>query len=69
MACLRNHPNIVRFLGVCFDPPAIVMELCGRESLLDLLSKATRDPATARLLSWQRRVDMVRISHSRSSGV
>lgn len=34
---LRAHPNIVRFLGACEEPPAIVMELAGRSSLYDLL--------------------------------
>lgn len=32
MAALR-HPNIVAFLGVCADPPAVVTEYCRRGSL------------------------------------
>ena len=50
----------LRFLGVCFEPPAIVMELCGKDSLYDLLAKARNDPETARQLTWQRRIGMVR---------
>lgn len=42
MAALR-HPNIVAFLGVCAEPPAVVTEYCRRGSL-------TGEPA--QLLGW-----------------
>ena len=42
MASLR-HPNVVLFLGVCFQPPAMVTEFCARGSLLDILQKGLRD--------------------------
>ena len=59
LAGLRPHPNIVRLLGICYEPPALVMELCGRDSLYDLLRRARRDPAVGRNLTWERRVRMV----------
>ena len=43
MASLR-HPNVVLFLGVCFQPPAMLTEFCARGSLLDILRKGLRDP-------------------------
>ncbi|GAB4818318.1 hypothetical protein N2152v2_005364 [Parachlorella kessleri] len=59
LAGLRPHPNIVRLLGICYEPPALVMELCGRDSLYDLLRRARRDPAVGRNLTWERRVRML----------
>lgn len=48
------------FLGVCFDPPIIVMDLCTGGSLFDVLSKARegRDGMPQKL-TWECRINMV----------
>lgn len=33
MMAIKNHPNVVRFLAVCRDKPAIIMELCTAGSM------------------------------------
>lgn len=43
MSRLR-HPNIVLYLGVCADPPAVLMEYCSRLSLDHLLAQGRRNP-------------------------
>ena len=59
-----RHPHIVQFLGVSptgtrSDPrPCIVTEFCARGSLSDVLGKAHTDEATARALTWSRRLKM-----------
>ncbi|KAL4422381.1 hypothetical protein ABPG75_008578 [Micractinium tetrahymenae] len=52
------HPNIVLFLGVSLDPPAIVTEHCARGTLLALLNAARSSRQLAAALSWQRRLQM-----------
>lgn len=37
-----NHPNLVRFCGVCLDPPLLVMEYYHHGSVYNLLEKAKR---------------------------
>jgi serine/threonine protein kinase len=37
-----NHPNVVRFVGVCTDPPMIVMQYYPHGSMFDLLQVCTR---------------------------
>lgn len=49
MAVLR-HPNIVMFLGACYNPPCMVTEYCARGSLLDILCRARDDPVRYRML-------------------
>ncbi|KAL4427896.1 hypothetical protein ABPG75_001985 [Micractinium tetrahymenae] len=52
MATLR-HPNIVQFLGICSEPPAIVTEYASHGSLLDVLRGAGQPG-----LTWVRRLSM-----------
>lgn len=33
MMAVKNHPNVVRFLAVCREKPAIIMELCTAGSI------------------------------------
>jgi hypothetical protein len=51
-----RHPNVILFMGVCPDPPAVVTEYCSRGSLYDLLRAARGAPALARQLDWPRRL-------------
>ena len=57
MASLR-HPNIVMYLGVCLDPPAVVTEYCARGSLNDVLKRARGSISLAAQLDWPRRLNM-----------
>ena len=54
LAAMR-HPNILAFMGLTTSPPAIVTELCGKGSLLDVLRSAQRDPTS---LPWSLRLRM-----------
>ena len=56
MAAMR-HPNIVMYIGVCLEVPALVTEYCARGSLHDVLRKWKRRPDSA--VSWSRRIGMV----------
>ena len=68
MASLR-HPNTILFMGMCPDPPLLVMEWCARGSLYDLLNAGSKDPAMAAQLTWARRLSIaldaakVRVEH------
>ena len=53
MASLR-HPNIVLQLGVCEQPPALVMEYASRRSIDELITSARSDPRAAAHLRWPR---------------
>ncbi|KAK9812417.1 hypothetical protein WJX73_009185 [Symbiochloris irregularis] len=57
LASMR-HPNVVLFMGMVLDPPLIVSEWCSRGSVLDILSKALKNPRLAAQLTWQRRLHM-----------
>lgn len=57
MASLR-HPNVVLFLGVVYQPPAICTEFCSRGSLFDVLRSATQSEAAAASLTWSRRLGL-----------
>ncbi|KAL4439870.1 hypothetical protein ABPG75_002871 [Micractinium tetrahymenae] len=57
MAAIR-HPNVVRLMGVCSYPPAVVTEFCARGSLESVLCEARRDAAGAAQLTWRRRLGM-----------
>ncbi|KAK9812410.1 hypothetical protein WJX73_008775 [Symbiochloris irregularis] len=57
LASIR-HPNVVLFMGMVLDPPLIVSEWCSRGSVLDILSKAAKNPRLAAQLTWQRRLCM-----------
>eukprot|EP00878_Enallax_costatus_P013757 GHUV01014388.1.p1 GENE.GHUV01014388.1~~GHUV01014388.1.p1 ORF type:complete len:500 (+),score=85.50 GHUV01014388.1:1551-3050(+) len=56
-----NHPNLVRFCGVCLDPPLVVMEYYSHGNLFNMVEKARRqwakcfhgDQATQRLRAGQ----------------
>ena len=37
-----SHPNIMRFMAVCLDPPMIVMQYYPHGSLFDLLTVSAR---------------------------
>uniref|UniRef100_A0A7S3R324 Protein kinase domain-containing protein n=1 Tax=Dunaliella tertiolecta TaxID=3047 RepID=A0A7S3R324_DUNTE len=56
-----NHPNIMRFMAVCLNPPMIVMQYYSHGSLFDLLTKAQRQNVRAmRELAWQKRLGMLK---------
>ena len=57
MAAMR-HPNVVMYLGVCLEPPAVLTEFCARGSLNDVLKKALTKPDLAGQLDWSRRYAM-----------
>ena len=59
LASLR-HPNVVNFFGMCREPPCIVTEFCSRGSLSGVLTSAAQDASLAAMLTWQRRLAMVR---------
>eukprot|EP00879_Flechtneria_rotunda_P011134 GHRR01011632.1.p1 GENE.GHRR01011632.1~~GHRR01011632.1.p1 ORF type:complete len:1046 (+),score=387.29 GHRR01011632.1:425-3139(+) len=62
-----NHPNVVRFCGVCLDPPLVVMEFYKHGSVYALLEKARRQMhnKTSRTLkyvnylTYDRRLEML----------
>ncbi|KAL6750590.1 kinase-like domain-containing protein [Haematococcus lacustris] len=57
---VSQHPNIVRFIGVCVDPPFIVTEYYPLGSLFGMLSAAREgDYDVIRSLSWPRRLQML----------
>jgi serine/threonine protein kinase len=43
-----NHPNLVRFCGVCLDPPLLVMEYYRHGSVFGMLDRARRQLAKCR---------------------
>eukprot|EP00887_Chlorella_sp_A99_P002763 scaffold6.g2763.t1 len=51
MATIR-HPNCIMYLGACLEPPCLVMELCSKGSLLEVLRKSRGR------LAWSRCVSM-----------
>ena len=48
----------VLFLGISYEPPAIISEYCARGSLFDVLRAAGSSEATAASLTWPRRLCM-----------
>eukprot|EP00198_Chlamydomonas_reinhardtii_P004200 XP_001693536.1 predicted protein [Chlamydomonas reinhardtii] len=61
VAVKELHPNIMRFLAMCLEPPLIVMQYYPHGSLFDLLARAHRGSAkAARELSWGKRLDMLK---------
>uniref|UniRef100_A0A7R9VE76 Protein kinase domain-containing protein n=1 Tax=Chlamydomonas euryale TaxID=1486919 RepID=A0A7R9VE76_9CHLO len=57
---VSQHPNVVRFIGLCIDPPRIVTEYYPLGSMFDLLCKARQgDHYVIRQLSWARRLQML----------
>lgn len=60
MAVLR-HDHVIRLKAICIRPPCLLTEYCSNRSLADVLEAAAhKDPAKAQLLTWRRRVRMVR---------
>lgn len=53
-----DHPNVVKFIGVCSMPPCIITELYARGSLTDVLKAAGASPRAATELGWRRRLAM-----------
>ncbi|GAB4815800.1 hypothetical protein N2152v2_002846 [Parachlorella kessleri] len=53
MSSLR-HPNVTQYLGVCLDPPCLLMEYCSRKSVDAILQAAHDNPLLARQLTWAR---------------
>lgn len=63
---LTMHPNIVRFCGVCLEPPLIITEYYSNGSMWDLLQKARTEldngdkrSKHVKYLSWDRRIEML----------
>lgn len=56
IASLR-HPNVLSLLAACASPCCLVSEYCSRGSLSDVLRVSAE---TGALLTWQRRLEMVR---------
>ena len=55
MAAMR-HPNVVLFLGICIESPAIITEYCARGSLYEVIQKWNKGKEVA---NWLRRLGMV----------
>ncbi|XP_018323033.1 mitogen-activated protein kinase kinase kinase 13 isoform X2 [Agrilus planipennis] len=53
-----NHPNIIKFKGVCTQPPCfcIVMEYCPYGPLYDLLRKQDKSVTPIRIVSWAKQI-------------
>lgn len=53
-----NHPNIVKFKGVCTQAPcfSIVMEFCPYGPLYDLLKSQKNVVTTSRVVSWAKQI-------------
>ncbi|RZC37328.1 mitogen-activated protein kinase kinase kinase 13, partial [Asbolus verrucosus] len=53
-----NHPNIVKFKGVCTQPPcfSIVMEFCPYGPLFNLLKNQKKVVTTSRVVSWAKQI-------------
>ncbi len=58
MSSIR-HPNVVLFMGLCFEPPCMVSEFCARGSLYDVLKRARAKPALGQQLDWPKRLNML----------
>ncbi|KAG2495761.1 hypothetical protein HYH03_006010 [Edaphochlamys debaryana] len=57
---LGQHPNIIRFVGVCAEPPRIVTEYYKMGSLFSLLKEARAgNMRTREKLSWGKRLVML----------
>eukprot|EP00798_Chlamydomonas_sp_ICE-L_P010698 gene10698-12394_t len=64
---VSQHPNIVRFIGVCVDPPRIVTEYYPLGSLFSIVAKAREgDSNVIRQMTWERRLQML---HNISAGM
>lgn len=60
-----SHQHVVRLYGYCMSPPAIVMELCARGSLYELIRRCGWDSSLSSLMTWHRRLSMARqIAHA-----
>ncbi|KAL6780840.1 hypothetical protein ACKKBG_A08650 [Auxenochlorella protothecoides x Auxenochlorella symbiontica] len=57
MARLR-HPNCCQYLGLCLDPPSLLMEYCSQRSVDTILSAGRTDSKVAKSLSWPRLLSM-----------
>lgn len=53
-----NHPNIVKFKGVCTQPPCycIVMEFCADGTLYDVLKKQDNSVTPTKVVSWSKQI-------------
>ncbi|GLC35543.1 hypothetical protein PLESTB_000196300 [Pleodorina starrii] len=54
-----SHPNIVRFLAMCVEPPCIVMQYYSHGSLFNMLRNAAKGRA-AKEMTWSKRLEMLR---------
>lgn len=54
-----SHPNVLRFIGFCSDPPCIVTEICDKGSLADIIGQARTWPPDS--LTWKTRLRLVRL--------
>ncbi len=55
-----RHPSVLWYLGMCTEPPALVLEYCARGSLYDILRKAKTSPdLAAEIKPWPRRLSLV----------
>ena len=50
MASLR-HPNVTQYLGVCLEPPCLLMEYCSRKSVDSILQAANENPLVSSITS------------------
>lgn len=53
-----NHPNIVKFKGVCTQSPcyAVVMEYCPYGPLYDILRKSSNTITPAKIVDWSKQI-------------
>jgi serine/threonine protein kinase len=55
-----KHPFVVGCYGCCVDPPSILLELCPRGSLSQMLQTCREDEGLCLLMSWHQRLCMLR---------
>lgn len=61
-----RHPNVTQYLGICMEPPCLLMEYCSRRSVDSVIKTAVADPKAARQLSWARLLSM---AHDAAKGM
>jgi ankyrin repeat protein/serine/threonine protein kinase len=53
-----THPYIVACYGYCSKPPCLVLELCPRGNLSEVLSKCLEDVDQGNQMTWRKRLEM-----------
>lgn len=51
-----RHRNVVRFMGVCLDPPCIITEYCENGSLFDFIGRARKSKRSSAKFTWEAKI-------------